>query len=134
MDKAAMVVEELTQERIRAGKALIRELEKAHLAPDAVFWLYSSETDTWQLVIAEIKVATEGPRAVYRRIQELLTALSRYRKVLGLEDIRATTPDDNTVKRLRQAVRTDPDLEGSRFKGNVIDGTLIEDAYIYRVA
>lgn len=129
-----MVVEALTQERIRAGKALIKELDRANLAPDAVFWLYSSETDSWKLVIAELKVTTEGPSNVYRRIREQLKALSRYRHVLALEDIRLTTPDDNLVRLLRRALRTGPKDVGIRFKGNVIDGTLIEDVYIYRVA
>jgi hypothetical protein len=54
--------------------------------------------------------------------------------VLGLEDIRLTTPDDNIVKLLRQPLRTGQGVSGNRFKGNVIDGILIEDAYIYRVA
>jgi len=86
------------------------------------------------LVIAEFKVGTEGPSSVYRRIRDLLRSLSRHRKVLGLEDIRLTTLDDNIVKLLRQALRTGQEVSGIRFKGNVIDGTLIEDAYIYRVA
>lgn len=129
-----MVVEALTQERIEAGDALIKGLDRANLAPEAAFWLYSSETDSWKLVIAEFKVATEGPSSVYRRIRERLNALSRFRHVLALEDIRLTTPDDNLVRLLRRVLQTGSKNVGIRFKGNVIDGTLIEDAYIYRVA
>jgi hypothetical protein len=34
---------------------------------------------------------------------------------------------------LRVALRTGPGIGGIRFSSNVINGTLIEDAYIYRL-
>ena len=43
-----------------------------------------------------------------------------------------SVPDAPVVALLRTAIRTGPGISGIRFKNNVIDGTLIEDAYIYR--
>jgi hypothetical protein len=41
--------------------------------------------------------------------------------------------EDFIVTLLKKALKTDPGISRIRFTGNVINGTLIEDALIYRL-
>lgn len=128
-----MVETNLTPELIDAGAALVREMDNVGLQPDAAFWFYFPEIQAWKLVIAEVKVGPEGPREVYRQIQRILGKLPEKPAALSLDDITLAKPDAPIVGLLRRALRTGPGISGIRFQHNVIDGTLIEDAYIYRV-
>lgn len=128
-----MVETYLTKEMIEAGAALIRKMDESSIQPDAAFWFYFPDIQAWKLVIAEVKVGRKGPKEVYRQIQKLLGKFSKEMKGLSLDDVALTRPDAPMVALLRIAMRTGPGISGIRFKNNVINGTLIEDAYIYRL-
>jgi hypothetical protein len=81
-----------------------------------------------------MKLGPQGPREVYKQIQRTLGALSDKIKTLSLADVVVAKPDAPMVAVLKRAVRTGPGIGGIRFSQNVIDGVLIEDAYIYRLA
>lgn len=128
-----MVEANLTKELIDAGAKLVEKLDERGVAPDAAFWLYSPEEQTWKLVLVEIKLAKKGPRAAYAEIQKILES----EKDLGnlrLDDLVLEKPDARIVELIRKATRTGPRVTGIRFRNNVVDGTLIDDAYIYRAA
>ncbi len=129
-----MVENYLTDEMKSSGAALIQKMDAAGLQPDAAFWLYDSESQTWKLVIAEVKVGVTGPRKGYRQIQELLRQYSKQIQGVSLDDISLTTPNAPVVALLGRAIKTGPGISGIRFVNNVINGTLIEDAYIYRLS
>ena len=129
-----MVETALTPPLIQEGGELLQALDKAGLAPDAAFWFYFSDVNAWKLVLAEMKVGPRGPREVYKQIQRTLGALSDKIKTLSLADVAVAKPDAPIVSVLKRAVRTGPGIGGIRFSQNVIDGVLIEDAYIYRLA
>ena len=57
-----MVEANLTKELIDAGAKLVQKLDKRGLAPDAAFWLYSPEEQTWKLVLVEVKLAKRVPK------------------------------------------------------------------------
>jgi hypothetical protein len=50
-----------------------------------------------------------------------------------LDDVTLSRPDEPIIALLRTAIHTGPGVGGIRFKNNAINGTLIEDAYIYRM-
>lgn len=127
-----MVEANLTEEMISKGASLLRRLDASGVKPDAVFWLYSPEVEKWKLIIAEVKVGPRGPKAVYKFIQRILRQLPPDKR-LSLDDISVVKPNVRIVHLLRQAVRVGPGVAGIRFKNNVINGTLIRDAYVYRV-
>ncbi len=129
-----MVEATLTPELIQEGAELLKALDAAGLSPDAAFWFYFSDINAWKLVLAEVKVGPQGPREVYKQIQRTLGALSDKIKTLSLDDVAVAKPDAPVVSVLKRAVRTGPGIGGIRFSQNVIDGVLIEDAYIYRLA
>lgn len=128
-----MVETQLTAELIDEGATLVRELDKAGVSPDAAMWFYFPDIGVWKLLLAEIKVGQDGPRGVYRTIQKTLQALRNDVAHLSLEDVALAKPDAPIIKLLRQAITTGTGVGGVRFTRNVINGILIEDAYIYRL-
>jgi len=132
-----MVRTQLRQELIDAGAALVRKLDESGLPPDAAFWFYFTDAQAWKLVLAEVKVGRDGPKEVYRRIQRLLGKEPKQFAALSLDDVTLVKPDALVVNLLRTALRTSlrtgPGISGLRFSNNAIDGTVIEDAYIYRL-
>ena len=128
-----MVEKTLTKEMIDSGENLIRKLDESGVQPDAAFWFYFPDTDEWKLVLAEVKVGRQGPKEVYRQIQEVLFKYSQQIGEVSLDNIALVKPDEPIVLLLGTAIRTGPGISGIRFKNNVINGMVIEDAYIYRL-
>ncbi len=128
-----MVETDLSKDLIDAGAELIRRLDDGGMQPDAAFWFYFRDTRAWKLVLAEVKVGKTGPKEIYRNIQRTLNAAGEALQPLELDDIALAKPDAPMVELLRLAIRTGPGIGGVRFTQNVINGTLIEDAYIYRL-
>jgi hypothetical protein len=128
-----MVEAQITKEMMDIGAAFIRKLDEHGLSPDAAFWLYFPEEEEWKLIIAQVNVGTEGPKRVYQRMQQILADYPDEISGLSLDDVTLARPDAPIIVLLRVAIRTGPGISGIRFKNNVINGTLIEDAYIYRM-
>jgi hypothetical protein len=128
-----MVETNITKEMINTGAAFIQRLDEHGLRPDAAFWFYFSDEQKWKLIIADVKVGTEGPKNIYQKMRKLLADYPDDISGLSLDDVTLTRPDAPIISLLRVAIRTGPGISGIRFKNNAINGTLIEDAYIYRV-
>ena len=127
-----MVSSELPQDLIDAGAELVSLLDKEGLQPDAAFWLYDPDLGSWKLMLVEAKVGKLGPKEAYRQIQKYISKLpAEFRNHLSLEDVAITTPDSLPVRLLKMAVKVTSGGSGVRFKNSVINGTPIEDAYIY---
>lgn len=128
-----MVETDISKELIDAGAELIRRLDARGMQPDAAFWFYFPDIGAWKLVLAEVRVGKTGPKDIYRDIQKILTVAKEELGAIELDDIALAKPDAPMVGLLRAAVRTGPGIGGIRFTHNVVNGTLIEDAYIYRL-
>jgi hypothetical protein len=128
-----MVETHLTNEMIDIGAAFVRKLDEHGLRPDAAFWFYFSEEPKWKLIIAQANIGTEGPKKIYQKIQKILADYPEEISGLSLDDVTLSRPDAPLISLLRVAIRTGPGISGIRFKNNAINGTLIEDAYIYRI-
>lgn len=127
MDKTILV-----DKNIEDGKALIQALDAKSLAIKAALWLFSSENNEWRLVIASPYVDKNGPRETYKFIQKTLKALPEVS--LSLNDIFVMSPKNKLIELISTAIHTGNKIEGIRFTNNVIDNTLIEDAFIYRAS
>jgi len=128
-----MVATTLTKEMIESGGALIRRLDEQSLQPDAAFWLYFPDLQEWKLVIAEVKLGKEGPKEIYKKIQDVISASKEDMPGMSLDSVALAKPDAPIVILLKKVIRTGPGISGIRFTNNVINGTVIEDAYIYRL-
>ena len=127
MDKTVLV-----ERDIQEGKDLVEALDKTEFKVDASLWFYSSDSDEWRLLIASPFVEENGPRKSYGFIRSVLTQPS-LPSGISLKNISVLSPDHQLIKLLKTVFSTGPDIAGIRFTRNVINNTLIEDAYIYRI-
>jgi len=128
-----MVETILTKDMIEIGKVFVRKLDENKLMPVAALWFYFTKEEQWKLIIVEYDVATLGPKEIYRKIQQILVESRDELSGLSLDDVALDKPDAPIISLLRVAIKTGPEISGIRFKNNVINGTLIQDAYIYRM-
>jgi hypothetical protein len=122
----------LTDLMIKAGEDLIKLIDQSRIQVSASFWLYQSDSNTWRLIIVSPEVASIGPRKMYAKIQALLAKQSEYLP-LELKDISVVGTNDSIASLLRTAIRTGDGISGIRFTENTVNGSFIEDAYIYRM-
>lgn len=127
MDKTALV-----ERDIEGGERLIVGLDDAGFQVYAAVWFYLSDSDEWRLLLASPFVEKEGPKKAYSFIQSVLKRLSPPSEI-SLKDISVLSPSHHLIRLLRMAIHTGPGISGIRFTRNVIDNTLIEDTYIYRI-
>jgi len=128
-----MVAMNLTKEMIEAGAALVQKLDSSGFQPDAAFWFYFPDVQRWKLVLAELKLGDQGPRQIYKKIQEVLSSEQTDLHEISLGDVTLAKPDAPIVALMRDAIRTGQGTSGIRLSNNVINGTVIDDAYIYRL-
>lgn len=126
-----MVTTSLVDKYKEEGRRLLLALDDAGVDITAAFWFYQTDKERWRLLLAMPIVATKGPRAGYERILEVLSAHPEIQ--LDLTDITVLSPSDRLPQLLKTAVRTDSTIAGIALSHDVINGTYIEDAYIYRI-
>jgi hypothetical protein len=123
----------LSREMILAGERLARYLNERDLEIDGLLWLYLPELNGWRFVIATPEVKTNGPKNVYQKVRALIADLPPEEEQVDSDDIMVLDSSDSLIQLLRVAIRTGAGLSGIRFSRNVINGVLIEDAYIYKL-
>jgi hypothetical protein len=128
-----MVERTLTNKMIESGNALVNKLDERKISPDAAFWFYYPDAQEWKLIIAESKFSIKGPREIYKKIQDIILSSKEELRDLPLESVALVKPETSIVSLLNSVIKTGPGISGIRFTNNVINGTVIEDAYIYRL-
>ncbi len=129
-----MVVKEyLSSEMITAGVELTRRLDDARFIVSASLWFYLPEANAWRFIIGSPEVRTNGPRQAYRKVQTVILKMSDDQPKISLKDVSVVDSNDSLISLLRGAIGTDGGMSNIRFTHNVINGVLIEDAYIYRI-
>jgi len=126
-----MVVDKLTLIMIHEGKRLVEELDESGNAVDAALWFFFPEPEEWKLVISLPELADAGPKAGYGVIQGELEKLEEPQ--IGLQDIRLGRRNSQIVGLMRTVAKTGSEIRGIRVSKTVVDGHLIDDAYIYRL-
>ena len=124
---------DLTQAMIDAGRQLLELLDRQNLRVLAGLWFYFPESDRWRFVIASPEVRVRGPHAAYRKIEALARKVPNASEVFAPGDLTVVKDNDPLIVLLRRAISTGPGISGARFTNNSINGTFIEDAYIYRL-
>jgi hypothetical protein len=113
---------------------LTHALDETEWPVTAALWLFFSESNQWRLIFASPTVNKEGPGNAYKHIQTALRNLPTGTSSVGLQDIAVIDASAPVVELLSTVVKTGEDsIAGIRFSENVINGHLIEDAYIYRM-
>ncbi len=99
---------------------------------EAALWFYFREQETWKLMLSIKGVEKDGPKSIYNKLQKIIVK-AKIRGTLSLSEIVLAKPKSPLLNLLKMAVRTGPGISGIRFTGNVINGQLIPDSYIYRL-
>ena len=115
----------------KEGQKLLYKLDQSGLKVTSAFWCYMDEYERYRLVIVTPFFDKHGVRKTYEKIQKVLR--SNEDIDLSLETVLVMSPDARLNKAMRTKFRTGTGISGIRLTGNVIDGTYIEDAYLYRV-
>jgi hypothetical protein len=131
MAEEPLVKETLTEEMKSAGAALTRALDEAGWSVVGSFWYYESDDNRWKLMLASPRVSTDGRREAYGAVIKALDALHQSRT--NLKHITVIEPDDPLVKKLASAVQTGWTIDGIPFTRRAINGSIVEDAYLYRM-
>ncbi len=126
-----LVKESLSSQMIAAGAELSRRLQNAKLEVSATLWLYDGESNSWRFIIGNPRVNSEGSRQIYRQVRAVNSLIPEGHPKIELRDITVVDSEDSLLVSLRPAVKNEQ--PGIRFTHNVINGTFIEDSYVYRV-
>lgn len=133
MATETLVKESLSSEMISVGAELIRRLDEARFVVSASLWLYTAENNSWRFIIGSPEVRLHGPKQAYRQVQGVISRIPVEQVRISLKDITVIDSNDPLLSLLRIALKTGDGISGIRFSHNVINGTLIEDSYIYRI-
>ncbi len=142
MVKATLVEQDLAEGRrfldalkepreIKSGRRRLNFGGASHFRIKAAFWWYSVESDAWCLAIATPLVDEAGPLATYKDIQRILAWHPDLN--LSLHSISVLSPKDERVKAFKKALKVASDPVGVRFTRSALNGTYIEDAYVYKL-
>lgn len=133
MDKELVVREALSEQMINAGAKLVDRLDQSHSDVQAAFWVFMSDEGTWKMMLISSLVKTDGPKSFYKRILEANKKAAETEPVVSLNDIGVADTSNPLARLLSTAISTGGGIAGIRFSKNTINGTFIEDSYIYRV-
>ena len=117
----------LCEADLLAGRRLIDALAKRGIEVAAAMWLLLTEEKVWRLYLASRYVETEGPRKLYRTIEDTLREDSI---PISMWDVAATNTKHELVHgwRRRQRGRADGAVR-------IVDGSILgkdfDEGYVY---
>ena len=133
MGKELVVREVLSEQMIDAGAKLVERLDQSQSNVQAALWLFLPEENTWEMIVISPLVKTDGPRSFYKRILEANKKVDESKSIISLNDIKVADTSNPLINVLRIAISTGSGITGIRFSKNTLNGTFIEDSYIYRI-
>lgn len=131
MDKILLVGRSFTNEMMAAGAVFVREIEQSSLHLCAALWIQPTPDDFWKFILAFPEVRLEGPRYVYKKLRSISNRISPDEYKIGTETVSVVEERDRLIQMFRGVIRVDSG--GVRFSRNSLNGTYIEDAYIYKM-
>jgi hypothetical protein len=127
-----MVAATLVDADIQMGRELVQILDQAGFPVTGAAWMYFPDVEEWRLVIRTPEAATNLQNA-YLKMSAAMDAKGDLRQRIDLTRIKVVPPSDRVLEAIGKSIRVDG-LGSVRFARNVIDGILIDDALIYRLA
>jgi hypothetical protein len=128
-----VVTDTLTDAMVQVGGEMIQSLEAAGFPVRAAFWWYLPQSEVWRLMIATPVVSQLGATEAYRRIHGIVDRIPSDGAKIRMNDVSVIEDNSHLVSLLRNAVKPSRKASGIRLFQNVINGVMIDDAYIYRL-
>ena len=120
--------------KIESGKNLLEVLDKGSIKIFSFFWFFLAESGSWRLIISSPDFEKFDIRKCY---QDFIKDYGNNEAIkdIGISNITLLPNSNDLIKLFKIAIKTDErSISGIRFTSNVINGILIEDAYIYRLS
>jgi hypothetical protein len=127
-----MATTALVSTDVEMGGELLKVLDEAAFPVTAAAWIYFPDIDAWRLVIRTPK-AERDLQGALRELAAAMDAKGDLRARLDLSRVKLVPPKDKILAAMGSAVRVDG-ISNVRFSRNVINGVVIDDALIYRLA
>ena len=133
MAKDTLVTGDFSDAMRDAGALLLQSLDGDAAGVRSAFWMYFPDLKTWKFIIASEKVDMEGPREFYKRVIKANRNAKAHEYIISLNDIGVSNLKNPIVILIGFVIGTPENaIAGIRFSRSTINGTFIEDAYIYR--
>jgi hypothetical protein len=131
MAKEIFVTQWFSSEMRLAGERLINKLRESGAQVASAFWILNPDENTWELTIVSPLVKTEGPKAYYKRIDDIYKSAEPNEEIVSLHDIRVSNINHRIIKAIRNSALRGSALGNNRFGKNTIGDAYIEDMYLY---
>lgn len=126
-----MVTTPLVTPDITWGKTILGALDDAKFPVSAAFWLLGDD-DKWELVIATPLYDELGQDGAYRKLIDALQPTGSY--LLGDLPLRLEKVERPLIRGLKRMYGHAPTVEGKHLYWHAIDGLIIREAILYRIA
>ena len=128
-----MATATLVGREIEEGQRLIDALNEADLPTDSALWIYSSDSETWRLMLTSPTCDREGSIQAYREIFSVFHDVEPELKI-DWTTLVAVSPTHELIEGLRQLqLLWNINLSGKRMTNNMVNEFLVEDGYIYQI-
>jgi hypothetical protein len=127
-----MATTALVSTDVEMGSELLKVLDEAAFPVTAAAWMYFPDVDEWRLVIRTPK-AEKDLQGALRELAAAMDAKGDLRARLDLSRVKLVPPKDKILAAMSRMIRVDG-ISNIRFSRNVINGVVVDDALIYRLA
>ncbi|WP_398466155.1 hypothetical protein [Tardiphaga sp.] len=127
-----MAATSLVDADVAMGHELLDILDRAKFPVTGAAWIYFADVDQWRLVIRTPK-AEKDLLSSLAQVADVMDAAGDLRARLDFSRVKLVPPKDKMLAAMGSVVRVDGKAE-IRFSRNVVNGVLIDDALIYRLA
>lgn len=127
-----MVATPLVDSDIAMGRELLGILDRAKFPVTGAAWMYFEDVNQWRLLI-RTPTAERDLLGALTQVAGAMDAEGDLRGRLDFSRVKLVPPKDKALAAIASVVRVDG-TSTIRFSRNVINGVLIDDALIYRLA
>ena len=126
-----MVGSVLTSSLIEDGERLLRQLEADGYHIATALWVFQPERENWRLKFEIVEYDSVELLDLYGAVIEALRKIEVAE--LRPDMVSILDPGSEFVSTLRTVLNTGPGIHGVRFTESVVNGKLLDDAYVYRL-
>lgn len=127
-----MAATPLVDSDVAMGRELLDILDRVGFSITGAAWIYSEDRDEWKLVLRTPKAEKDRLDALLQ-IAQALDAEGDLRSRIDFTRLTIVPPKDVVMAAMGRTVKADGSAP-VRFDRNLVDGTMINDALIYRLA
>jgi hypothetical protein len=124
----------LVNEKQSGGLEIGKALEAGGMTVSDLVWMHDEDRAGWILLVGTPE-AKGDLRKAYRHAMGILENFPELKATLRIDDLAFVDPNDRRLRALaRFHPMPAPNWDEIRWDRNAVDGTLIDDAIIYRLA